>query len=543
MRSDQTVMRAELLEATDEEIEDAVRFADPMTLRGLLYHLTGDASIAATSVTEVAPPVPATVADTADVGLIRSKAVEFLREYRDSGAGPINPGPVEGLPRSLALAAGVEQLVDEDLEIWFEELALDPYERGLRWEHSRRSGAVAGVLGRRDRCRDGRVERGGPAKARRHRLHRHREELRCRRDVVREPLSRGARGFTEPCLHAHLRCGLRLAYPYCIRGREPALLQLGRRRVRCARSHRLRHRGHVAELGRGRRSTWEVIAKGREGQRVWRPNVVISAVGLLSRPSLPRIEGMATSQGPSFHTARWPEGLDLTGKRVAVIGTGCSGVQLVPELALRPGTWTCSSGARSGSSTDKGYLAPYPPQVTWLDRNLPLLHKLHAVPDQLADRARTSPGPLREIDPTFDDPHAPQRRQQAVPRRAHRVHRAEVREPARPDREDDPAIPPVSQRPVQVDSDYCYYDALLRDNVTLVTDGIERITRTGIRTRMGPSTEVDVIVYATGFKANECLWPMEVRGRDGRSVEELWAKDGPRAYIGRDGARDFPTSS
>ncbi|HYD10379.1 MAG TPA: hypothetical protein VEA78_09765, partial [Acidimicrobiales bacterium] len=76
------------------------------------------------------------------------------------------------------------------------------------------------------------------------------------------------------------------------------------------------------------------------------------------------------------------------------------------------------------------------------------------------------------------------------------------------------------------------YDALLRDDVTLVTDGIERITAAGVRTADGTEHELDVLVYATGFRANECLWPMEVVGRHGQRVEELWAKDGPRAYLG-----------
>jgi 4-hydroxyacetophenone monooxygenase len=95
-----------------------------------------------------------------------------------------------------------------------------------------------------------------------------------------------------------------------------------------------------------------------------------------------------------------------------------------------------------------------------------------------------------------------------------------------------PPHPPYATRPVEVDSGDCYYDALLRDDVTLVTEGIERITPTGIRSADGTEHELDVLVYATGFRANECLWPMEVRGRDGQAIEVLWAKDGPRAYLG-----------
>ena len=95
-----------------------------------------------------------------------------------------------------------------------------------------------------------------------------------------------------------------------------------------------------------------------------------------------------------------------------------------------------------------------------------------------------------------------------------------------------PVAPPFSSRPVLVDSDYSVYDALLRDDCTLVTDGIRRIKENGIEVEGGGEYPVDVIVLATGFKANDFLWPMEVRGRDGQLLEQLWEKDGARAYLG-----------
>ena len=152
-------------------------------------------------------------------------------------------------------------------------------------------------------------------------------------------------------------------------------------------------------------ATWEVTAKGPEGQQVWHPNAVISAVGLLSRPNVPQIDGMSEFQGPSFHTARWPEDLDPTGKRFAVIGTGCSGVQLVPALALQAGHVDVFQRTPQWLFDRKGYLSAFPDQVTWLDRNFPYYTNFM--------RFRTnwllSPylsGPMREIDPNFHDPHA-----------------------------------------------------------------------------------------------------------------------------------------
>jgi 4-hydroxyacetophenone monooxygenase len=83
-----------------------------------------------------------------------------------------------------------------------------------------------------------------------------------------------------------------------------------------------------------------------------------------------------------------------------------------------------------------------------------------------------------------------------------------------------------------VDSEYNFYDALLRDNVSLVTHGVERVTQHGVLAEDGSEHRFDALVFATGFRANDFLWPMEVRGRNGISLQERWAADGARAYLG-----------
>jgi 4-hydroxyacetophenone monooxygenase len=95
-----------------------------------------------------------------------------------------------------------------------------------------------------------------------------------------------------------------------------------------------------------------------------------------------------------------------------------------------------------------------------------------------------------------------------------------------------PPHPIWSARAVVVDPDYCVLDALLRDNVTLVTAGIERFEPRGIVAMDGTRHEADVIVYATGFHATEYLYPMTITGRGGQTLEDLWGKDGARAYLG-----------
>ena len=106
--------------------------------------------------------------------------------------------------------------------------------------------------------------------------------------------------------------------------------------------------------------------------------------------------------------------------------------------------------------------------------------------------------------------------------------------PGRPDLVEKmtPVAPPFSSRPVLVDGDDNIYDALMQDNVESGHRADRAITPNGIRTETARSIEFDVIVYATGFKANEFLWPMDLRGRGGKSIGDLWAKDGARAYLG-----------
>ena len=85
---------------------------------------------------------------------------------------------------------------------------------------------------------------------------------------------------------------------------------------------------------------------------------------------------------------------------------------------------------------------------------------------------------------------------------------------------------------MNVDIDYSILDAIQRDNVTLVTDGIRRINDTGVEGNDGTQYDVDAIVYATGFHATEYLFPMTITGRDGHTIEEAWADEGARAYLG-----------
>jgi 4-hydroxyacetophenone monooxygenase len=258
---------------------------------------------------------------------------------------------------------------------------------------------------------------------------------------------------------------------------------------------------------------------------------VITSVGFLARPNMPSIEGMESFAGQAFHTARWPGNLELKGKRVAVIGTGATGYQLIPELAKLAGHTFVFQRTPNWCFDIRGYLDPFPPQVNWLDRNFPYIRNF------IRFRVGWLTGPdsvlkTMRIDPEFKDEHARSARNKRA--REQQLEFIKRKLANRPDLIDKmtPVAPPYSARPIIVDTDYCIYDALLRDDVTLVTDRIAKIKPNGIEVEAGAEYPVDIIVYATGFKANDFLWPMEIRGRGGKRIEDLWAKDGARAYLG-----------
>jgi 4-hydroxyacetophenone monooxygenase len=364
-------VRRELLEASDEFIDDAVQFADPMVLRGLLYQLTADPELAQTELTMVARglvPLPAPA--TPEVAqLLRRKAAAFLKSYRDAGAGPIGPGPQDRLEQSIRLTWG-QPIADENIRMYYEELALDPWARSLEWKDgvdpaAREAFSVtvigAGMGGLNAALQLKRagipftvIEKNGGVGGTWH-----------------ENRYPGARVDTPSRSYTHI-VGVDFGYPY------PYCPQVENQRYFDWVADNFDLRGDIRFNTEVRSLTWDeeaamwdVHVVGPEGERTLRSNAVITAVGFLNRPSLGDIPGQGAFQGPSWHTSRWPEAFDLRGKRVAVIGTGATGYQMIPELALEAGHVTVFQRTPQWLVPSPGYRSPFPPQVGWLDRNLP----------------------------------------------------------------------------------------------------------------------------------------------------------------------------
>jgi 4-hydroxyacetophenone monooxygenase len=522
----ETTVASELLEASDEQIERAVAHAEPMVLRGLLYQLTGDEEVAATPIA-VDPTGFQTfmmVADQADVAMLRRKAVEFLRAHRDAGAGPLDIGSEERLRRSLPLTLG-EELDDAEFEFCREELALDPWARGLAWSQppprERLQGFSVTVIG---------AGLGGLNVA-----------LMLKRAGIAytvieknsgvggtwwETRYPGARVDTPSRGYTHI-FGAHFPYssPFCDWAENQRYFDW------VADTFELRDDivfdTEVRALTWDEAaSEWEVEVDGPKGRRTLRSNAVVTAVGFLNRPKIPEIDGMAGFRGPSWHTSRWPDDADVAGKRVAVIGTGCTGYQLIPELAPLTEHVVAFQRTPQWLFGVPGYLSPFPEEVGWLDRNFPYYTNYMRLRTQGTGKAFRR---LTEIDPDFDDPHTVSPLNKTTRETSLAFLRSKVADPELRAIMT-PEHPPWSARAVMVDSDYCVLDAIQRDDVTLVTSGIRRITETGIEDGDGMHHEVDVIVYATGFHASEYLFPMKVAGRGGQTLDDLWKVGGARAH-------------
>jgi cation diffusion facilitator CzcD-associated flavoprotein CzcO len=243
-------------------------------------------------------------------------------------------------------------------------------------------------------------------------------------------------------------------------------------------------------------------------------DVVIAATGVLHHPKYPDIEGLDTFAGPAFHSARWEHEVELGGKRVGVIGTGSTAVQItaavideVEHLALfqRTAQWVLPQEN-----------PPYTEEMKEQFRHDPaLLERLHAELSQMFAEGFAN---------AVVDADSPQMALLEDACRDHleqSVTDPDLRERLRPDYR-------AACKRLVVSGDF--YQAIQRPNAELVTAGIERIEPGGIRTCDGVLHELGVLVLATGFRVDSFMRPMSVVGRGGTTLAEMWA-DRPNAYL------------
>ena len=273
---------------------------------------------------------------------------------------------------------------------------------------------------------------------------------------------------------------------------------------------------------------WQVEVEGPGGVETLTANVVIAGSGLFNPPKTPAIPGLDSFAGPRFHTAEWPENIDLKGKRIGVVGTGASAMQSVPALApeaahltvfQRSPTWAVPF-EKLGEAVPAPqrflfaevplYRAWYRLRLNWIwsDRLLPTLH----------------------IDP--DWPH-PERSLNRTNDRYRQFFTDYIKRQVG-DRTDllpklVPTYPPYGKR---ILLDNGWYRTATRENVSIEDTPITAVEPAGVRTADGVLHELDALILATGFDVQRFLSTFETVGRGGVALRDVWGEDEARAYLG-----------
>jgi len=257
-------------------------------------------------------------------------------------------------------------------------------------------------------------------------------------------------------------------------------------------------------------------------------DAVVSAVGQLNRPNLPDIPGVERFEGPAFHSARWDHDVDLTGLRVAVIGTGASAAQFIPPVAEQAAELTIFQRTPAWFLPTPDYHDAVSPEVAWLLREVP--GYANWLRFWIFWRNVEGLMPAATVDPDWSGHPASVGAVNDLVRQLLTDYlEAEFAEAPELLQRIVPDYPPFAKRFIRDNG--IWARTLQRDDVHLVTDRIEEITAKGVRTVDGVEHQVDAIVYGTGFTASDFLMPMRVVGRDGVDLHERWGGDA-RAHLG-----------
>ncbi|WP_406319819.1 NAD(P)/FAD-dependent oxidoreductase [Streptosporangium sp. NBC_01639] len=254
---------------------------------------------------------------------------------------------------------------------------------------------------------------------------------------------------------------------------------------------------------------WRVSTTGGE---TFTTNAVVSGVGALHVPSFPEIPGRESFRGPSFHSAEWDHSVDLTGKRVAVIGTGASAVQFVPRIAER---------------VSRLHLFQRTPPWVQNRPDFPISPRMRA--------ALTVPGAARALRNAIYWALETRALGFAVDPRLMKAHEKTARRHLAdqvPDRALRAKLTPdytIGCKRILLSNDY--YPALNRDNVEVITDRAAEIRERSIVDSTGREIAVDAIVYGTGFKVVDALNDQRIVGRGGQKIQDAW-RNGVEAYYG-----------
>ncbi len=281
---------------------------------------------------------------------------------------------------------------------------------------------------------------------------------------------------------------------------------------------------------------WHVSAVGPDGEALQlTSNAVISAVGVLNRPKIPPLPGLNSFQGRLFHSARWPEDVDLAGARVALVGAGASAMQIGPAIASQVASLTIFQRSPQWIAPNEVYFSPVGDDVHWLMEHVPFYSGWYRA--RLTWIYNDKVHPTLQIDPDWNEERVSINAANHAHRRVYTRYLTKQLE-GRPDlvAKSLPDYPPFGKRMLL---DNGWYTMLRRPNVDLVTEAVTDVTEAGLIDSAGQAHEFDVIIMATGFHTDRFLYPMDVTGRSGCTTREVWGEHDATAYLGIT-VPDFP---
>src|SRR4051794_28407152 len=273
---------------------------------------------------------------------------------------------------------------------------------------------------------------------------------------------------------------------------------------------------------------WISSLETRGGLEDFESTALVSAIGQLNDPSPAHFKGEDEFAGVRLHSALWSDDINLDGKRVAVIGTGATAMQLVPSIADRVASVTIYQRSAQWSRPVAGYSDPITEGAQWLLANLPFYVQWYRF--NMFWRYGDGLLPFLRKDPAWPHP------ERAVNKGNDR-HRQELTDFILSELKDRPDLipkcvptyPPYGKR-ILLDNNW--FKPLTRDNVELVPEPIEQFDRDGIVTADGAHRPADVVVIATGFKVTEMAARLNISGRGGKNLREAWRNDNPTAFLG-----------
>lgn len=273
---------------------------------------------------------------------------------------------------------------------------------------------------------------------------------------------------------------------------------------------------------------WQVKAKTAVGEKEFLAKAIVSAIGQLNVPVTPPIQGSDAFAGEIFHSANWPKLLDISGKSVAVIGTGASAMQIVPTIAPDVKSLDIYQRSAQWARPIKRYHDPIEEDAQWLLQNVPFYGSWFRF--TMLWRYGDGLLPTLRKDPDWPHPERSMNRQNDR-------HRQELTEHIRKvlaghDQLIEKCLPTYPPYGKRILLDNGWYEALRHEHVDLISDAISEVSQTGVVTTDGQQRPADVIVFATGFQITQMAARLNITGRHGQKLEDKWAPDNPSAYLG-----------